>query len=166
MAKFDGAPPRAPRAGAAVPDRAYTERRREAEARGSRVPPRLRKWGVALLLLLAFSGMLYATFRYVQNVRGGAAAQQPRRQQAVGAPENKTGIVGSEFVTTTGVNLREGPDTSYNKIGLAETGSRVRVLQEPKGRWVLVEVIEYSRPKADPDGSDKGWVNSINLKRS
>lgn len=164
VAEFDSAPSPAPRPGAAPPDRAYTDRRPEAESRASGIPPRLRKWGVALLLLLAFSGMLYATFRYVQNVRGGAATQQQR--QPAGTVANKTAIVGSEFVTTTGVNLREGPNTSYTKIGLAETGSRVRVLQEPKGGWVFVEVIEYSRPKADPNGADKGWVNSINLKKS
>jgi serine/threonine protein kinase len=163
VAEFDSGPFPAPSAGADVPAKNYQDRRPQAEARGSRVPPRVRKWGVALLLLLAFSGMLYATFRYVRTVRGGGEAQQ--RQQA-GAPATKKGIVGSEFVTTTGVNLREGPDTSYTKIGLAETGSRVRVLEEPRGRWVRVEVIEYSQPKADPNWSDTGWVNSINLKKS
>ncbi len=164
VTEFDKAPPPAPRPGAAALEGAYTDRRDEPASRASGIPPRLRKWGVALLLLLAFSGMLYATFRYVQNVRGGAAAQQQR--QPAGTAANKTAIVGSEFVTRTGVNLREGPDTSYNKIGLAEIGSRVRVLQEPKGGWVFVEVIEYSRPKSDPNGADKGWVNSVNLKKS
>ncbi|HEX8116579.1 MAG TPA: serine/threonine protein kinase, partial [Pyrinomonadaceae bacterium] len=166
VAEFDADHLPAPRPRDYAPDGSHAGRRPslDGEGRASRVPPRVRKWGVALLLLLAFSGMLYATFRYVRTVRGGGESQQQR--QSGGSPANKTGIVGSEFVTTTGVNLREGPDTSYTKIGMAESGSRVRVLQEPKGRWVLVEVIEYSQPKADPDWKDRGWVNSTNLKKS
>jgi hypothetical protein len=163
IAEAESGPFLSPREGIDVPAGTFSASRPQTAARGLRVPPRLRKWGVALLLLLAFSGMLYATFRYVQNVRGGGAVRQG---QQAGAPANKTGVAGSEFVTTTDVNLREGPDASYNKIGLADAGSRVRVLQEPKGRWVFVEVIKYSQPKADPGWSDKGWVNSINLKKS
>jgi serine/threonine protein kinase len=157
VTEFDSAPPPAPRAGAEVPDRVHAERRLGGESRGSRVPPRLRKWGVALLLLLAFSGMLYATFRYVQNVRGRGAAQQQRQQ--AGAPANKTGVAGSEFVTTNDVNLRKGPDTSYTQIGVAERGSTVRVLQV-SGKWYQVQVVERGRPKSDADSADEGWVNS------
>jgi serine/threonine protein kinase len=161
VAEFDGGPYPAPRADSDAPDRAQRARRLDAEPRPSRVPPRLRKWGVALLLLLAFSGMLYATFRYVQNTRTGGAAQQ--RQQQAGAPANKTGIAGSEFVTTTDVNLRRGPDPSYTKVGTAETGSTVRVLQV-NGKWYQVQVIEHGRQKSDPDSADEGWVNSTLLK--
>ena len=143
-------------------DRSYPARGTNAEPRASRVPTRLRKWGVALLLLLAFSGMLYATFRYVRNVRGGETQQQ-RQQQAGGAPVNRTGIVGSEFVTTNDVNLRKGPDTSYTPIGVAERGSTVRVLQV-SGKWYQVQVVEHGRPKSDPDSADEGWVNSTLLK--
>ncbi|MET0647668.1 MAG: serine/threonine protein kinase [Pyrinomonadaceae bacterium] len=163
VAEASSGPFPSPRTGADVPAGTFSDPRQRTEARAPRVPARLRKWGVALLLLLAFSGMLYATFRYVRSARTGG---EVRPGQQTGEPANKSAIVGSEFVTTTGVNLREGPNTSYNKIGLAETGSRVRVLQEPKGRWVLVEIIEYSQPKADPSWADKGWVNSVNLKKS
>ena len=159
--EFDSGPYPAPRAKADVPERAYPDRRSEQESRASSIPPRLRKWGVALLLLLAFSGMLYATYRYVRNVRGVSETQQ--RQQA-GTPANKTGVTGSEFVTTTDVNLRKGPDTSYTQVGVAERGSRVRVLQV-NGKWYQVQVVEHGRPKTDPDSADEGWVNS-NLLRA
>jgi hypothetical protein len=162
VAEFDGGPSPTARHRADVTDRSYPERGTDAEPRASRVPTRLRKWGVALLLLLAFSGMLYATFRYVRNARGGETQQQ-QRQQAGGAPVNRTGIVGSEFVTTNDVNLRKGPDTSYTQIGVAERGSTVRVLQV-SGRWYQVQVVERGRPKADPDSADEGWVNSSLLK--
>jgi serine/threonine protein kinase len=159
--EFDSAPFPAPRPGAGLPDRGYTDRRPDTEKRTSRVPTRLRKWGVALLLLLAFSGMLYATYLYVRNVRAGNETQQ--RQQA-GTTANKTEITGSEFVTTTDVILRKGPNTSYTQVGVAERGSRVLVKQV-NGKWYQVEVVEHGRPKADPDTADEGWVNS-NLLRA
>ncbi|HEX8719554.1 MAG TPA: SH3 domain-containing protein, partial [Pyrinomonadaceae bacterium] len=154
----------APRAGVDVPAGTFTPPRARGDGGASGVSSRLRRWGVALLLLLAFSGMLYATYVYVRGARGAGAGwqQQPQQQGAAG---NKTGIAGSEFVTTTDVNLRKGPDPSYTIIGLAENGSRVRVLQV-SGRWYQVRVIEHKRPKADPDSSDEGWVNSINLRKS
>ncbi|MDT5270898.1 MAG: eukaryotic-like serine/threonine-protein kinase [Acidobacteriota bacterium] len=149
-----------PRENIDVPAGAYTDHRPQTESRASRVPARVRKWGVALLLLLAFSGMLYATFRYVKNTRAGGDAQQ--RQQAT-TQSNRQGAVGSEMLTATDINLRKGPDTSYTKVGLAESGSRVKVLQV-SGKWCQVQVIEHSRTKADPDSEDQGWVNSTLLK--
>ncbi|HEX8558701.1 MAG TPA: serine/threonine protein kinase [Pyrinomonadaceae bacterium] len=133
-------------------------------ARAPRPPSRLRKWAVALLLLLAFSGMLYATYRYVQNARAGGGGEPRQGQQAGGggAAQGRA-AVGDEFVTTTDVNLRKGPDTSYTKVGLAEGGSRVKVLQV-SGKWCQVQVIEHARPKADPDSADEGWVNRTLLK--
>jgi serine/threonine protein kinase len=162
VTEFNSGPFPAPRAGDGAHERSYPERRPGSEPRAPREHPRLRKWGVALLLLLAFSGMLYATFRYVRNVRVGGEQQQ-RQQQAGGAPANKTAVAGSEFVTTTDVNLRKGPDTSYTKVGMAEVGSTVRVLQV-SGKWYQVQVIEHGRPKSDPDSADEGWVNSTLLK--
>ena len=150
-----------PREGVDAPAGTFTERRPLPAPRGPRLPPRLRKWGVALLLLLAFSGMLYATFRYVRTVR--TAGETRQGQQSGGAAANKTGTVGSEFVTTTDVNLRKGPDPSYSKVGTAEVGSTVRVLQA-SGKWYQVQVIEHGRAKTDPDSEDTGWVNSTLLK--
>jgi hypothetical protein len=159
VTEFDSAPFPAPRAEGDAPERAYTERRPERESRASGISPRLRKWGVALLLLLAFSGMLYATFRYVRNVRGGEVRQG---QQAPTQP-NRQGAVGAEMLAGTDINLRKGPDPSYTKVGMAESGSRVKVLQV-SGKWCQVQVIEHSRPKSDPDSEDEGWVNSTLLK--
>jgi serine/threonine protein kinase len=119
-----------------------------------------RRWAVALLLLLAFSGMLFATYRYVNNLRHGADTQQ--KPQNSGA-DNTRGIVGSELVTQRDVNLRKGPDPSYTKIGLAESGSRVRVLQV-NGKWYQVQVVEHGRAKEDPGSEDQGWLNGTLLK--
>jgi eukaryotic-like serine/threonine-protein kinase len=154
----------APRAGADDPSAPFRQTQPETRERGTRAPSRLRKWGVALLLLLAFSGMLYATYRYVQNVRGGGEQRPGQRQQA-GATAAPAGVVGSEYFAKTDVNLRKGPDTSFDKVGMAENGSRVKVLQV-SGRWYQVQVMEHARPKADPDSADEGWVNSTNLRKS
>jgi hypothetical protein len=146
-----------PRPGVDVPAGTFTGRREEV-GRMSRIPAGVRRWGVALLLLLAFSGMLYATYRYVNGMRG-TGQQRP----AVSVPGNRPAAAGNEFVTTTDVNLRKGPDPSYTKVGMAEAGSRVKVLQV-SGRWYQVQVIEHGRPKADPDSEDQGWVNGTLLK--
>ncbi|HEY0171397.1 MAG TPA: serine/threonine protein kinase [Pyrinomonadaceae bacterium] len=152
-----------PRPGVDPQPGTYPDRRGRVEPPAPRPPSRLRRWGVALLLLLAFSGMLYATFRYVQKARGGEQ-RQGQQQQQPGAAAGRNVAAGNEFVTTTDVNLRKGPDSSYTKVGLAEAGSRVKVLQV-SGKWFQVQVVEHGRPKTDPDSSDEGWVNSGNLKK-
>ncbi|MDQ3918225.1 MAG: SH3 domain-containing protein, partial [Acidobacteriota bacterium] len=125
-----------------------------------RLSPRARRWLVALLLLLAFSGMLYATYRYVNNLRRAPNVQQ---QQQAGAGGSGFLFGGREFVTTTDVNLRSGPDTSYDRVGLAENGSRVKVLKV-NGKWYQVQVTQHARPPADADAKDQGWVNSTLLR--
>jgi serine/threonine protein kinase len=160
VAEAESGPVLSPRPGADVPAGTFSNARPEAGPRPSRPPSRLRKWGVALLLLLAFSGMLYATYSYVRSARTGG---EPRQGQQAGSAANKTGVMGSEFVTTTDVNLRKGPDPSYTKVGTAESGSTVRVLQV-NGKWYQVQVIEHGRAKSDPDSADEGWVNSTLLK--
>jgi serine/threonine protein kinase len=126
-----------------------------------RLSPRSRRWLVALMLLLAFSGMLYATYRYVNNLRHPSSVQQQQQAGAGGAGGYMFG--GREFVTTTDVNLRGGPDTSYDRVGLAENGSRVKVLKV-SGKWYQVQVVEHARQPSDPDSKDQGWLNSTLLK--
>ncbi len=131
--------------------------------REPRLSSAAKRWLVAFALLLAFSGMLYATYRYVNNIRNGQAGQQQQSgQQNSGAARNTT-QTGDIRVTTTDVRLREGPGANYDQVGLAENGSRVKVLQV-SGRWWKVQVLQHGRTKADPDSEDEGWVNSINLK--
>src|SRR5437763_1490486 len=119
--------------------------------REPRLSSRARRWLVALFLLLMFSGMLFATYRYVNTLKQAGGARQ-QQQQANSAGSNSS-PVGHELLTTTDVNLREGPDTSYARVGLAENGSRVKVLQA-SGRWYEVQVLQHARPKADPESDD------------
>lgn len=62
-----------------------------------------------------------------------------------------------EFVTVTDLNIRALPSAAGDKIGLAEKGSRVRVLSR-EDRWCQIIVVRHGRTKDDPDSQDKGWV--------
>ena len=104
---------------------------------------------VALGLILAFSGMLLATHKYV-TTRWNPLADITR----VAAPV----VIGREGVTTTDVNLRPVASVSQEPIGLAESGSKVKVLSD-YNNWYEVQVMEHARPKIDPYSSDRGWIN-------
>jgi len=104
---------------------------------------------VAAALILAFSGMLLATHKYVTSHWNPLST----------IPElGETFIVGRQGVTTTDVKLRPEASTTKPEIGLAEFGSKVKVLSA-NNNWYEVEVIEHGRPKADPYSSDRGWLN-------
>ena len=110
---------------------------------------RTRRALVALGLILAFSGMLLATHKYVTtrwNPLG--AIQRPAEPP----------IVGREGVTTTDVNLRPVANATNVPIGLAESGSKVKVLSVDNN-WYEVQVVQHGRPKSDPYSSDRGWIN-------
>lgn len=104
---------------------------------------------VALALILAFSGMLLATHKYVTS-RWNPLSTIPQ----IG----DTFVVGREGVTTTDVKLRPEAGTGRPEIGLAELGSKVKVLSV-NNNWYEVEVIQHGRPKTDPYSSDRGWLN-------
>ena len=109
---------------------------------------RTRRALVALGLVLAFSGMLLATHKYVTQRWNPLAAIQPAEPP----------IIGREGFTTTDVNLRPGAGSGNSPIGLAESGSRVKVLAADNN-WFEVQVVQHGRPKEDPYSSDRGWIN-------
>lgn len=104
---------------------------------------------VAAGLILAFSGMLLATHKYVTTRWNPLTAIQ----QVVEPP-----LIGREGVTTTDVNLRPVASAGNVPIGLAESGSRVKVINADSN-WYEVQVVEHGRPKIDPFSSDRGWIN-------
>jgi serine/threonine protein kinase len=107
---------------------------------------------VSIILIAVFAGMLLATRNYIRN----RWAQQQTQQ---------SGQIGREAVTTTDVNLRSGPSSSTERVGLAESGSRVRVMNvNTNATWCEVQVLEHARPKTDPTSADRGWVNKQYLR--
>jgi serine/threonine protein kinase len=105
---------------------------------------------VALGLIVAFSGMLLATHKYVTSHWNPLTS-------ITKPAENFE--VGKEGVTTTDVNLRPMANTTNAPIGIAELGSRVKVLTIADNNWVEVQVVAHGRPKTDPYSSDRGWIN-------
>ncbi|HEY6803669.1 MAG TPA: serine/threonine protein kinase [Pyrinomonadaceae bacterium] len=110
---------------------------------------------VAAGLILAFSGMLLATHKYVTS-HWNPFTSITHLSEAF--------EVGKEGVTTTDVNLRPGANTSNAPIGIAESGSRVKVLSIAENNWVEVQVMVHARPKTDPYSSDRGWINKRYVK--
>lgn len=121
-------------------------------------PSRTKRAIVAAGLILAFSGMLLATHKYVTQRWNPLGTIPPSAET--------TAIVGREGVTTTDLNLRPVASAASNQpIGLAESGSKVRVLSADSNNvWVEVLVVQHSRPKRDPYSSDRGWVNKRYIK--
>jgi serine/threonine protein kinase len=110
---------------------------------------RARPFLVASLLILAFAGMLLATHKYVTS----------HWNPFVGLPMfGDIFVIGREGVTTTDVNLRSDASTTNPPVGLAENGSRVKVLAS-NDNWYEVQVLQHGRPKTDPFTSDRGWIN-------
>jgi uncharacterized protein YgiM (DUF1202 family) len=117
-------------------------------------PSKKRRALVAAGLILAFSGMLLATHKYVTS------QWNPLSEIArITEPP----LIGREGVTTTDVNLRPVANVSQDPIGLAESGSKVKVLSADNN-WYEVQVMEHSRPKTDPYSSDRGWINKRYVK--
>lgn len=113
---------------------------------------RKRRALVALGLILAFSGMLLATHKYVTT-----------RWNPLTTVQNVEPI-GRQGITTTDVNLRPVASSANNvPIGLAESGSKVKVLSADTN-WFEVQVVEHARPKTDPYSSDRGWIRKIYVK--
>jgi serine/threonine protein kinase len=112
-------------------------------------PRRARPYLVAAILILAFAGMLLATHKYVTS----------HWNPFVGLPLlSDVFVVGREGVTTTDVNLRSDASVANAPIGLAEAGSRIKILATGDN-WYEVQVLQHGRAKADPFTSDRGWIN-------
>ena len=116
---------------------------------------RRRDFVVGLVLVLCFAGLLVATGAYVRSWINRRATEQT-------APAT---VVGRDALTTTDLNLRDGPNVTNNQIGLAEAGSKVRVMNVNSiTNWCEVQVLQHARPKEDPNSADRGWVNKKYLK--
>lgn len=139
---------------AAMPDASVQHARRQPQKKDWAAGRGMR-FLVASLLILAFAGMLLATHNYFRGripLWGTKPASQPPRQPATD--------IGREVYTTTDVNLRSDPGTNNPAIGLAESGSRVRVLNT-NNNWYEVQILEHGRRPDDnaPRNSERGWVN-------
>ena len=140
---------------AAFPDRKplasvqRSSKPRPLDERKMRAASRSKRLLVAAVLILGFSGMLLATHRYVTS-HWNPLVDIPGMSNVF--------VVGREGITTTDVNLRPDASPENPAIGLAENGSRVKVLSV-NNNWYEVQVLQHGRPKLDPYTSDHGWMN-------
>lgn len=127
---------------------------------GPKPASRLRNFIVATILVVVFAGMLAATFHYTRNYI------RARWNTRTAAQQSQQTLLGREAVTTTDLNLRSGPNATNDQVGLAESGSRVKVVDVSgnNNNWLEVQVIEHARQKENPGSADRGWVNKRFLK--
>jgi serine/threonine protein kinase len=115
-----------------------------------------RDFVVGLILVLCFAGLLVATGTYVRSLI---------RRHLTPAATSATTDTGRQAVTTTDVNLRADPNGRSDIVGLAESGSRVQVLNtNGNSNWCEVQILQHARPKVDPSSQDRGWLNRTYLK--
>jgi serine/threonine protein kinase len=110
---------------------------------------RKRAYIVAAVLIGAFSIMLLATHKYVTS-HWNPFVELPAMGELF--------VIGREGVTTTDVNLRSDASIANPPVGVAENGSRVKILATTDN-WYEVQVLQHGRPKASPFTSDRGWIN-------
>jgi serine/threonine protein kinase len=144
-------------------------RRDEAEhkplARGSVFKDHARRWVVVLLLLAGFAVLLLGIYSSVRSRQRATTTAPVAGAQSGGAnPANDQEFkVGSEMTTATNVNLREGAGTKFDKVGVVEVGSRVRIRQV-NGNWVEVDVLSRGTPRVEDEGADRGWLDGKKLR--
>ncbi len=124
----------------------------EAEAR--------RRWLralVALLIIVAFAGVLLATHFYVSRRR----AQPPQQGAAVGNTSSPE--VGREGVVKLPANLRRDPDRASNPpLRTVQRGARVRILSvSDNNSWYEVEVV--AEEGVDDDAVKRGWMGKSTI---
>ncbi|MBA2705927.1 MAG: protein kinase [Blastocatellia bacterium] len=123
--------------------------RKAASGRRPVANPRKRAYIVAAVLIAAFSIMLLATHKYVTS-HWNPFIKVPAMGDLF--------VIGREGVTTTDVNLRSDASLANAPVGVAENGSRVKILSTTDN-WYEVQVLQHGRPKASPFTSDRGWIN-------
>lgn len=123
--------------------------RKSASARRPVATQRKRAYIVAAVLIAAFTIMLLATHKYVTS-HWNPFVNLPAMGDLF--------VIGREGVTTTDVNLRSDASMANPPVGVAENGSRVKILSTADN-WYEVQVLQHGRPKASPFTSDRGWIN-------
>jgi len=105
---------------------------------------------VAIAMIFCFAGMLWATHYYISRRKTADGTIQPSPNGGV--------VAGTEGTTSTDVNLRPDASLSGTVVGMAERGSRVRILST-KNNACEVVVLQHGRTKSDPGSLDRGWIN-------
>lgn len=116
---------------------------------------------VLFLWLTCVAALLYAATALIMDLKPWGRLAPPPVALATPTPNPTSPLVGRIATAITDLNLRSGPDASYQKVGLAERSSRVRILQvNDSNGWYKVQVVQHGRAKSDPQSAEVGWINS------
>ena len=133
--------------------------------RSGRLQPREKKAGfssdsrsfralVAILLILAFAGMLLATHRYFRSRFSSTGSSST-------SSSSGSSLIGRQgTIINANVYLRSAPNRMSQPVGIAEKGSIVQVLSvNDTNNWLEVQVLKHGQDKEDPDSADRGWIS-------
>jgi hypothetical protein len=98
-----------------------------------------------LLFLLAAAAILATAYFAVAGDDGGD--DEASTTATTGATTTTVVQQVGPFAVTTGVNVRQGPGTSYPQVATIETGTKV-----------LVACVADGEPVPGPDGPDTKWL--------
>ena len=104
----------------------------------------LRKVSVFVILIAAFTGILYGTHAYLTSSGLIPEIHNPFAEQTATA--------------NTDIYLRPGPNTNNDPIGLVTKNSKVRIVNS-QNNWYQVDVIEQGRSRANQPNTTRGWLN-------
>lgn len=104
----------------------------------------LKRFAIFIIFIAAFAGILFATHNYLRGRGVLPEISNPFKKQ--------TGIANGD------VNLRSGPSTKNDSIGIVTKDSRVRIVSS-QDNWYEVDIIEHGRPKLKSEYAEHGWVS-------
>ncbi|CAN5187312.1 hypothetical protein BH20ACI1_BH20ACI1_17340 [soil metagenome] len=113
-------------------------------------PKQKRQWNfprrltIFAIFIGLFAGILYGTHNYLRGRGVLPEIRNPFGRQQIGT-------------ANTDVNLRSSGSNEGDKIGLIPKDSRVRIVGS-QDNWYEVDIIQYGRPKENPDFADHGWI--------
>lgn len=103
-----------------------------------------RRLAAFALLLCLFAAALYGTSIYL-------------RDHGV-FPEFANPFADRTGRANTDINLRPGPNTNNDPVGMVTRNSRVRIVKM-QNNWYQVDVLEQGRTAAEPLTASRGWLN-------
>ncbi len=104
----------------------------------------LRRLSGFLILVVAFTGILYGTASFVRG--------------RITLPGLSSPFTAATGVASTDVYLRRQPNTDQDPIGLVTKNSRVRIVKS-QNNWYQVDVVQQGRTANTKGAATRGWLN-------
>ena len=116
---------------------------------------------IPLLILIGLSPL--AIMSLALSFSNGKKLPESPQVMTTLPPGKYASEVGDEAETNKDLNIRADHGPRGKKIGLAKSGSRVRVI-EKFGTWRRIRVLRHGREKKDSGSLGEGWIDGSHLK--